>query len=40
METIHRKPSRKAQFPMARWCQEWLEENEAFEVDWTSPGSP
>ena len=32
METIHRKTSWKAQISMGRWCQEWSEEDEAYEM--------
>jgi len=32
MEIIHRNTSKKAQVSMGRWCQEWSEEDEAYEV--------
>ena len=40
METIHKKTSWKAQVSMGRWCQEWSEEDEAYEVGRTSTGPP
>jgi hypothetical protein len=40
METIHRKTNGKAQVPMGRWCQEWLEKDETYKMDWTGPRSP
>jgi len=35
METMPRKTSRKAQVSMGRWCKEWFEKDEAYEVGWT-----
>ena len=32
MGTIHRKTSWKAKVSMGRWCQEWSEGDEAYEV--------
>jgi hypothetical protein len=40
METTHRKTGRKAQVPMGRRCQEWLEKDENYKMGRTSARSP
>jgi len=40
METIHKKTSRKAQVLMGRWHHEWLEKDDTYKMDRTSPRTP